>query len=146
MAAQSFITNQKKQPSQKIDAAIGVDITTIANAVRDLNRRLRTLEERYTNLQTKAQITEQNMISRHKRFNIEVKTINADMTEQKKEIMEIKERILLMIRELKSSAKKEEVKVLQKYINLWEPLNFVTRNEVNEIIKEILSNNDIKTK
>lgn len=134
---------QQASPKQPM-GGLGVDLNTLANAVRDLSRRLRTLEERYTNLQTKLQITEQNMLSRHKHYTLEVKTINMDMTEQKKEIMEIKERILLLIRELRATAKKEEVKVLQKYISLWEPLNFVTRNEVNEIIREILAKNNIK--
>ncbi|MBI4448282.1 hypothetical protein HY643_04840, partial [Candidatus Woesearchaeota archaeon] len=39
---------------------------------------------------------------------------------------------------LTSFAKKENVKVLEKYINLWNPLNFVTREEAKRIAKEVL--------
>ena len=109
-----------------------------ATEVRDLSRRLRTLEERYTNLQTKTQITEQNMLSRNKRISVEIKTINLDMNEIKKELLEVKDRILLLLKEIQSLAKKEELQVLNKYINLWEPINFVTRTEVAQIIEEIL--------
>ncbi len=82
------------------------------------------------------------MLSRNKQITTEIKTINLEINEIKKEIIEIKDRILLIIKELQMCAKREEVKILDKYINLWEPVNFVTRNEVKDIIKETLK--DIK--
>ncbi len=30
------------------------------------------------------------------------------------------------------------IKVLEKYVNMWEPLNFVTRKEVERIVREVL--------
>lgn len=36
------------------------------------------------------------------------------------------------------TATKEEVHTLNKYINLWEPVNFVTQNEVEKIISRML--------
>lgn len=119
---------------------MGTDLTEITNETKDIGRRLRTLEERYSNLQTKTQITEQNMISRHKQVSTEIKTINTELNDIKKEILEIKDKILLIIKEIQGYAKKEELKVLERYIHFWEPLNFVTRNEVKEIINEILKN------
>ena len=122
----------KEQPA-------GPGVREIAEGVTDMGRRLRTLEERYTNLQSKAQLTEQNMLSRNKHLSTEIKTLNSEISDIKKEINEIKEMMLSMINELKATAKKEEVRILEKYINLWEPVNFVTRNEVKDIIKEILN-------
>lgn len=130
-------TQQKKSLFGSKDV-ITPDLSLISNDVKGLSRRLRTIEERYTNLQTKTQITEQNMLSRHKQITTEIKTINSEINEIKKEIIEIKDRILLLIKELQMCAKREEVKILDKYINLWEPVNFVTRNEVKDIIKETL--------
>lgn len=127
-----FKSHPKGQP-------IGPNVKEVAQEIIDMGRRLRTLEERYTNLQSKTQLTEQNMISRNRHVTTELKTFNSEVNEVKKEINEIKERILSVINELKVTAKKEEVKVLEKYINLWEPVNFVTRNEVEDIVREILS-------
>ena len=42
---------------------------------------------------------------------------------------------------MKTSAKRDEVKVHEKYINLWNPVKFVTQNEVESIVKEILGKN-----
>lgn len=117
----------------------GPSVKEVAEEVTDMSRRLRTLEERYSNLQSKTQLTEQNMISRDRHLTTEIKTLNSEVNEIKKEIHEIKERILSIINELKATSKKEEVKILEKYINMWEPVNFVTRNEVKDIIKEILN-------
>jgi len=123
---------QKKKP-------LGISPPPMDN-MNELGRRLRTLEGRYTDLQTKSQLMEQNMLGSHKRLLSEIKSTNLDIREVKKELQEIKERLLSLITELQSCAKKEEVKVLQKYIHLWEPMNFVTRNEIQEVVEEILRN------
>jgi len=120
-------------------AQMDPEIVEISNETKDIARRLRTIEERYSNLQTKTQITEQNMISRHRQVATDIKTINSEMIELKKEINDIKDKTLLIIKEIQGYSKKEDVKVLERYIHFWEPLNFVTRNEVREIINEILN-------
>ncbi len=122
---------QKEEPS----AAPTADVT---EEIRNVSRRLKVSEERYTNLRTKVELTEQNMLSKDKQISTEIKTTNLDVHELKKELTEIKERVLMLIKELQTCAKREEVNVLEKYINLWEPVNFVTRNEVEDIIRDIL--------
>ena len=84
-------------------------------------------------------IIEQNMLSRYKQLNSEIKTMLSEMTELKKEVGEMKDRMLMFIKELQMCAKKEEINTLKKYIELWEPVNFVTHNEIKEIIQEELS-------
>ena len=49
-----------------------------------------------------------------------------------------------IVRELEETAKREEVKVLEKYINYWNPIKFVTQNEVEAIVSEILKRNSEK--
>lgn len=107
--------------------------------ITNLSRRVRVLEERNTNMQNRMEIIEQNMISRHKQLNTEIKTMLSENNELKKDISEIKDRILMLIKELQISAKKEEVDILKKYMELWEPVNFVTHNEAEELIQEALS-------
>ena len=47
--------------------------------------------------------------------------------------------MLEFISELKNAAKRDEVKVLEKYINIWNPVKFVTQNEVESIVKDMLN-------
>ena len=101
--------------------------------------RLRVMEERYTNLQSELRVTEENMINRNKRLSTDIKTLTLDITELRKEVTEIKDKVLAIIKEFQVFAKKEEVQILKKYLEMWEPLNFATHNEVQEIIEEKLA-------
>ena len=103
--------------------------------------RLRVLEERYTNLQTEVQVTEENMIRRHKQVSTELKTLTSDINEIRRELNEIKDNVLLIIKELQGCAKAGDVKVLEKYIHMWEPLNFVTHQELQDAVNEKLGKN-----
>lgn len=114
-------------------------LTTLSNELNSVSRRLRMLEEHYTNLRRKTQLMDQNMLNRVKKSSGESKTINSEISELRQMLAEINNKILLIIRELRLCAKKEEVNVLQKYLNMWEPVNFITRKEVEDIIKEVLS-------
>ena len=64
--------------------------------------------------------------------------LNDDMTEIRGTLGKIEDKVLLIIKELKLCAKKDEVQLLKKYVNLWEPINFVTRKEVEHIIESVL--------
>lgn len=122
----------KPEPGQKL-------LADISNQVNNISRSLKTLEDRYTTLRKRLQIIEQNMLSNDKRLFDDVKGINSDTLETKRGIKDFNEKLMIMSKELKLSATKEEVAILSKYINYWEPLNFVTRNELDKIIGEKLT-------
>lgn len=103
-----------------------------------MSSRLRVLEENYVNVRKKVQVSDQNMLSSNKKITMDIKSIAVDLLDIKHEIADMKEKMLEIIKELKSTAREEDVKVLEKYISFWEPLNFVTRNEAEKLVKEIL--------
>lgn len=115
------------------------DISVISNELANFGRSVRTLEERTSNLIRKSQIAEQNMLMTNKKVSSEIKTINDDIHGLNKVMGEIKDHLRQIVEELKRCAKKEEIKLLQRYIDMWEPINFVTRNEVERIINDILN-------
>ncbi len=129
---------EKKQGLFKRDKS-KVEVSPIPQELESTINRLRVLEERYTNLQTELRVTEENMIRRGKKVTTDIKTLTLDINELRKEINDIKDKVLMIIKELQSCAKREDVKVLQKYIEMWEPMNFVTHKEVEEIIDEKLA-------
>ena len=106
--------------------------------ISSLERRLRSLEEGFTNMRRTIQVAEHNMVSKNKIFTTEIRTLTSEIDEVKKEIADIKEKVLIILKDLESAAKITEVKVLEKYINLWNPIKFVTQNEVERIIDEKL--------
>ncbi len=106
--------------------------------LNSLSARVRISEERYVELRKKMLVIEQNMLSNHKRAITELKTLNSEITEMKRTIDLIEDRIITVIKELKLSAKKEEVQVLKRYIDLWNPVQFVSVQHVEKMIDEKL--------
>ena len=78
------------------------------------------------------------MLVHSKKANTDIKAIDSEMTEIKHSITEIEDRIITIIKELKLTAKKEDVGVMKRYVELWDPMRFVTRETVEKIVKEIL--------
>ena len=128
-----------EQPKQGIfHKSSPPDLSSFSNDIGNLTRRLRILEEGFTNIRRSLQVTEQNMLAKNKVFATEIRTLTSDINDIKNEINEVKEKVVEIVRELEETAKREEVKVLEKYINFWNPVNFVTHNEVDAIVNEIL--------
>lgn len=130
----SSSSNEKKLPDENINHLKG-DINALA-------RRMRVIEEQTTNLRRKTQVMEQNMLRYNKKNLTDIKMINSDINDLKQMINDIDNKILLFIKELKLCAKKEDVNFLQKYVTMWEPIRFVTRNEVEKIVRDILDENN----
>jgi len=104
----------------------------------DLNSRLRTLESKYSLLGERLLVVNQNMIEEYKKLLREIKTLDTEIKEVKKEIFNLKDTIKHMVKEISAFARKEELKILEKYINLWDPMKFVTEEEVKAFIKEAI--------
>ena len=117
------------------------DLSGFKNEINSISARLRLLEEGFANLRRMSQITEENLISKNKHYNVEFKTMTSDILDSKKEVQEVKDKVLLIIKELQTAAKKEDVKVLEKYVNLWNPIKFATHTEVESIVEDVLNKN-----
>jgi len=128
--AQPLITFGKPKPKQ------AATIPGASEDVLTLARRLRTLEERNNSLRIRLQVLEQNMLNKNKNTTTEIKVMNSDIIESKNEISEIKNKILMFIQELDTLAKRDELEVLRKYLDFWDPSKFVTQTEVQDIVRE----------
>ena len=126
----------KKKPAP--DLAKAVQELTLS--VNNTARRTRVLEEGFSSLRKKSQVVDKNSLTESRRINNEIRTLDSDINEIKRSVDGLKTKILLIIKELKLTAKREDFDILQKYINLWEPVNFVTQNEVERIVKRVMEN------
>ncbi len=120
---------QKKSP---YDAAV----SSFNEQINALVRTIRILEERYSNLRKKTQLTDQNMLDDVKKISTEIKIINSDIEEIRKQLLEVNEKISLLFEQIQNSVKKEDLALLDRYLNLWSPLRFVTFDEAKKIIED----------
>ena len=114
-------------------------VTDLSNQINNLSRRMRILEERYTNLRKNTQLTDHNVLKSNKEFQRELSVVKSDLTEMRRDFIDLKDKVRLIVKELVECAKTEEVKVLEKYINLWEPVKFITKDEAEKIVEEKLN-------
>jgi hypothetical protein len=134
---QPFPQPQKDQ-SKKPAAGPSPELLALMDEMNSTMRRLRMLEERNSNLQRRDQMTDQNMLSNQKKVAAEIKALTSEFTEMKTELAKLKDTLSLVIQDLKECAKKDELAVLDKYLKLWEPVKFVTQNQVERIVKELM--------
>lgn len=104
-------------------------------AIADLDRRLRVIEERYSTLRKKMQLTDQNLLDSERTFGKDVHTVNEDILNIKRQLHDFTDKILMFGSELEGTAKKTDLKVIEKYLALWSPTTFVTRSEVKDYLK-----------
>src|SRR3989344_8887061 len=93
------------------------------NLLNDIVGRLRLLENKYSLYGERLLIVNKNTIEEFRKLSREMKQLQQDIKEIREEIEKIKETSKNIVRELQSFAKKENVKVLEKYINLWNPID-----------------------
>lgn len=106
------------------------------NSFNEVIGRLRINESKITALRERLLVTDSNMIGEYKRISEEIKNINEEVRELKNVIMSIKEAMQDIIKGAEGFASAQDVKVLEKYINVWNPLNFVTEKEVRQMLQE----------
>ena len=128
---------QSQPQSQPQPSKTGADLNEIM-------RRLRILEERYSNLRKKNQLSDQNMLEDSKRIFDQIAAIQSIISELKKDVNEVNSKMRILDEEVNSSVQKRELSVLNKYLEFWEPLNFVKRDEAKRIIEDTM--NEIKNK
>ena len=104
--------------------------------LRELANRMRIVEERYNLSRERIFLVNQNMIDQYKKLAEEIKIVNEEVKELKSDISTIRDITKNTVKELEFFARKENLKVLEKYINLWNPLNFITEEEVLELMKQ----------
>ena len=112
---------------------------TLSRKVGDFLSRLRLLEERYANLRREHQTTNQNMIENHQHLTKQQRKLSDTLRDLKRELNDLKEQLGTMQGELADAASAHDLKILEKYLEFWQPLDFITRHEAERLISEAAS-------
>jgi|SRR3989338_217598 len=104
------------------------------NIFLDMSMRMRTLEGKYNMLRDRVLLINTNMIAEYKKLLSENQALERDVARLKEDVFHLREGMKHLLEEMEQFARKGDVKVLEKYINLWNPMKFVTEHEVKKII------------
>lgn len=110
----------------------------VVDEVNTASRRVRILEDRYQNIRAKIQIIEQNLLDNQKKAAGDRQSVQDDLLRMKREIADLSLKTDTIVKEILLCAKKEDVDVLTKYLDLWEPVHFVQREQVERMIRDAI--------
>jgi len=113
-----------------------LDFKNVNDQISNITRRLKLLEERLTALKSKSTMLEENEMAEKKVFEKQTKDLATQIKDVKLSVSQVRDDVILIIKELQTLAKKDKVDMLEKYIEMWSPINYVSQNEVQKLIKD----------
>lgn len=122
---------------QKPAPGPGPEVSGLTEQINNLSARIRISEERFSDLRKRLDFIEQNLLSNHKKAMGDIKLLGEDVHQLKHSLTDVQDRIITVIKELRLTARKDDINVLKRYIELWDPVKFVTADQAEKIAREI---------
>ncbi len=117
-------------------AAANADSRDLLERTNDISSRLRLGEERHTELRKKLLFIEQQMLALKARQQQDIKHLQEDVAALRTRLLEVEDRIITVIKEVRLLAKKEDVEIVRKYQEMWNPVKFVTADRIDGLVQE----------
>ncbi len=128
------MANQQQQSQVDMDQVIG-----------ELVNRVRILESKQSLFAEKLLIMNENMLEEYKKMMEEVKKTAAQINVVRDDMSNMQNILRHLTQEASGFAKQDDLKVLEKYINVWNPLNFVTEKDVLRLMGKEVKNAESDT-
>ncbi len=100
---------------------------------------LKGLEGKVNNLTREVNVLKNDYSKKGLQLKKDIKALSGELLELQHQRDSMLQRTDLIIKELKQTAGMEDVAVLKKYVEYWNPLNFVTQRDVERIVDAKLS-------
>lgn len=112
-----------------------------AKAMTDLQRRLRILEERYTTLRRKGQLLDENFLETEQDVHTQLSELDQEITELHRMLADIDDKLDRFLEQVKNAAPREEVLMLKKYLQMFDPVQYLTQQEAHRLIEDYMKKN-----
>ena len=113
----------------------GMDLNSI---LLDFNTRIKDFEERHTLLKERVLLLGQSFLKQGEEIRKELEVLKSEIKEMRLENERSKEMIDHIVQESDNFAKKEDIRAIEKYMKIWEPLKFVRADQIEELVEEAL--------
>lgn len=107
----------------------------------DLNTKIKDLDEKNSLLNEKVLLLGQSLLKQEERIMREMALLKDNLKEMRNDLDRLKEGINHIIHESENFARKDELRIMEKYMKIWEPLKFVKEDEVKKMISEAMKGN-----
>lgn len=115
-----------------------ISLEEVLSRITEVNNRIRIIEENVTQQRKKTELINNTMLSNDKAKQQDIEDLKIKIESLLKDLDDTKNTIRMLIKQMQAFAPQSEVKVLKKYVDLFDPTQMLTRGEVNEIIEKKL--------
>ena len=133
-----------QQPSGRIPPELQNFQQMVGNQVSEFSSRVSLMEQKAENLRRHIELLDSSLIEKHKSVVTEIRDVQDGMRGLRADIEYVKDLSERLAKRMEALASKDEVKVLQRYTEYWNPLQFVTKSEVKSMVENILKEHKIK--
>ena len=92
------------------------------------------LESKVNALLREITVIKTDVMKKQSQLRSDAKAMDADLLDLKREQERINQKLDLMVKELKQTASNDDVQTMKKYMELWNPLNFVTQRDLERAV------------
>lgn len=124
----------KKKNSEEFQSKVD----THSKALLTVTQRQKDIENSLELVSEKIDMIDHNTVKDFKQIHNDQKQLKDEVNDLQADIRKIKEYNEKLAKQLKLFSTKDDVMKLEKYIDLWNPLDFVTREEMKKSQKEIV--------
>jgi len=110
---------------------------TLQQNQMNIATRILSIEERQSLIKERILVLTQSFIKRERELQKNFSELENSFRELKAELRQIKTSIERNSRNIQSTVKKEELRSLEKYIKLWQPIKFITQEEFEKNLNEL---------
>jgi len=112
---------------------------TVSMLVADISTKLKDIDEKNNMLKERLLLLNQTFLRQEDRKTKELLFIKEEINNLRLEIEKLKEGVQHIISESEGFARKEELKLIEKYAKMFEPVRYVRPEDVRDIVKDELS-------
>jgi archaellum component FlaC len=112
------------------------NVSSISALFGEFSRRLTDMEENFRMLKDRLLAVSKTMLSHTEKVNKDVLALREEVREIRNELDRLRETVEHVVAESSEFARREELKMIERYAKVFEPLHYTTEEDVRRIIKE----------
>lgn len=114
------------------------DMGAISAMISDFSSHLNSVEEKLQLLRERVSILSQTLLKQNDRLNKDLSDLKADVSKVGSENDKLKDAIDHIVLESGNFARKDELMAVQRYMKMFEPLNFMTEEEIVKLVEKMI--------
>ncbi len=118
----------------------------IYDRLSDISARVKLVEDQLQTIRSHIEVVDNSVIEKHKALISEVRKIEDDLRSLRADVDKVNSLSERLVERLEAFATKEDVKVLERYVNMWQPMNYMTKQETENLIRNILKQSGVRIK